>query len=189
MKKLFYGILATSLCFVFVACAESNSAPANHETETMTQDTETDTETTEQPMEFVMKWYWFTQSPPPPCEGVVFVVSNVSSEGIEFKFKNNTDDRFVFGRDEFWLFERQDDKWVEMDIWDDRYSFKLALPIHPRQETDTQERFFLYECWGIKPEKTTLDSGEYMFVVPYSQGGASEGFLDHYSARHVFTIE
>ncbi|MCL1832036.1 MAG: hypothetical protein FWG45_03885 [Oscillospiraceae bacterium] len=128
-------------------------------------------------------------SVPPTYEGVELIVSDISPSGVKFKISNETGIQFTFGYF-FRLFERQDNTWVEIEHSLERAFDSLGIFIHPQSETNTQEQFFLYDPgWIEKPEKTTLDSGEYMFVVPYSQGGANEDFLDHYSARHVFTIE
>ncbi|MCL1832037.1 MAG: hypothetical protein FWG45_03890 [Oscillospiraceae bacterium] len=185
MIKLFYGILATSLCLVFVACAESNSAPANHET-----DTEPET-TTNLEKEFVIIEADWNSPPKPTHDGVELIVNNVSAEGIEFEFKNDTDSHFSFGR-YFQLFESQDNTWVEIVDWTDKPIEDISNSINPQSGIQyTHEWFFFCDpIWVEKPEKTTLDSGEYMFVVPYSQGGG-QGVppTGTYSARHVFTIE
>ncbi|MCL1832040.1 MAG: hypothetical protein FWG45_03905 [Oscillospiraceae bacterium] len=193
MKKLLLLLVTASLCLVFVACAESNPSPVNQDNDTdTTQETEADTEITEQPMEFISIGSGHSERPPrPEHEGVELVIDSITPSSVKFKFKNETDLEFTFGY-HFRLFEKQYDTWGEMDIWTNRAIPQPAIFINPQSETwDTHERFFLYDPgWIEKPEKTTLDSGEYMFVVPYTHGGG-QGVppTGTYSARHVFTIE
>ncbi|MCL1832038.1 MAG: hypothetical protein FWG45_03895 [Oscillospiraceae bacterium] len=178
MKKLLLLLVTASFSFAVGGCIESGGSPAIQDT---------DTETIEQPMEFVplgIGGDWETP-PLPSHDGVELILSNVTPMGLDIEFINNTDKRFNFGT-RFRLFERQGDIWFELNIVEDRDFNDIAYVIFPKGKSLKCRYDFFAKHLTVEP----LSAGEYMFVVPYSQGGASDGIpITDYSARHVFTIE
>jgi hypothetical protein len=189
MKKLLYSIIATSLCFAFVGCTETNSTTSETPT-TPAEITETTAEETttasitqaEKTLPEITKPV--SDDPPTPDNIPRFVVTEVSSKGIKHHFENYTDYRFIYGYD-YNLWVKDGDVWRKLRFRNDVATLAIGLLILPNAQTEERVTDFTY-FEGIDE----LPRGEYRFEKNFNLHFDEEGYSlqNKYTAVYEFVI-